>query len=220
MRYGVLGTGDVAQTIAEKLLELGHEVLMGSRTKTNEKATMWANKNGDMAFCGTFADAAVFGERIFNCVRGIYTLEALQAAGTDNMKGKILIDLSNPYLYIDGHISLATEYAGSTCLGEEVQKFLPDTKVVKTLNFIGSVMMTNQRELPEPATGFYCGNDAEAKKAVKNILEDFGWKDTFDMGDISMSRYTEMLGAFWVPVFGQLGTMQWGFKLVRTVKEE
>lgn len=220
MKYGVLGTGDVARTIAGKLIELGHEVMMGSRTKANEKAVAWASENGDKAFCGTFADAAAFGERVFNCVQGIHALEALQAAGADHLKGKILIDQSNPYRYQDGHISLTVEYSGSTCLGEEVQKLLPDTKVVKTLNFIGSVMMTNPGELTEPATGFYCGNDAEAKKAVKDILEDFGWEDTFDMGDISMSRYTEMLGAFWVPILGQLGTMHWGFRLIRTVKGE
>ena len=79
----------------------------------------------------------------------------------------------------------------------------------------GSVMMPHPNELSEPATGFYCGNDSNAKDAVREILHDFGWTDTFDMGDISMSRYTEMLGAFWVPVFGQLNTMHWGFRLVR-----
>ena len=77
------------------------------------------------------------------------------------------------------------------------------------------VMMTNPNELSEPVTGFYCGNDTIAKDAIREILHDFGWTDTFDMGDISMSRYTEMLGAFWVPVFGQLNTMHWGFRLVR-----
>lgn len=220
MKYGVLGTGEVAQVIASKLIELGHEVKMGSRTEHNEKAVAWAEANGSMASCGTFADAAAFGERVFNCVQGIHALEALKAAGTDNLKGKILIDQSNPYRYQDGHISLDPEYSGDTCLGTEVQKLLPDTMVVKTLNFIGSVMMTNPGELTEAPTGFYCGNDAKAKEAVKGILNDFGWEDTFDMGDISMSRYTEMLGAFWVPLLGQLGTMHWGFRLVKTVKGE
>lgn len=204
MKYGVLGTGDVAQTIASKLVELGHEVMMGSRTANNEKAVAWAAANGDKASCGTFADAAAFGERVFNCVQGIHAIEALEAAGKDNLKGKILIDQSNPYVYKDGHISLKAEYTENTCLGEEVQKLLPDTKVVKTLNYLGSVMMTNPGELSEPVTGFYCGNDAEAKEAVRQILADFGWQETFDMGDISMSRYTEMLGAFWVPVYGHI----------------
>lgn len=219
MKYGVLGTGDVAQTIASKLVELGHEVMMGSRTANNEKAVAWAAANGDTASCGTFADAAAFGERVFNCVQGIHAIEALEAAGKDNLKGKILIDQSNPYVYKDGHISLKAEYTENTCLGEEVQKLLPDTKVVKTLNYLGSVMMTNPGELSEPVTGFYCGNDAEAKEAVRQILADFGWQETFDMGDISMSRYTEMLGAFWVPVYGQIGHMHWGFRLVINGKE-
>ena len=219
MKYGVLGTGDVAQTIASKLVELGHEVMMGSRTANNEKAVAWAAANGDKASCGTFADAAAFGERVFNCVQGIHAIEALEAAGKDNLKGKILIDQSNPYVYKDGHISLKAEYTENTCLGEEVQKLLPDTKVVKTLNYLGSVMMTNPGELSEPVTGFYCGNDAEAKEAVRQILADFGWLETFDMGDISMSRYTEMLGAFWVPVYGQIGHMHWGFRLVINGKE-
>lgn len=220
MKYGVLGTGDVAQTIAGKLIELGHEVMLGSRTAANEKAVSWAAGHGVRAKCGTFADAAAFGERVFNCVQGIHALEALRAAGADNLGGKILIDQTNPYIYENGHITLKPEYTGGTCLGEEVQKLLPGTKVVKTLNYLGSVMMTNPGELTEPVTGFYCGNDAGAKEAVRGILQDFGWEDTFDMGDISMSRYTEMLGAFWVPVFGQMGTMHWGFRLVRTVKGE
>lgn len=219
MKYGVLGTGDVAQTIASKLVELGHEVMMGSRTANNEKAVAWAAANGDKASCGTFADGAAFGERVFNCVQGIHAIEALEAAGKDNLKGKILIDQSNPYVYKDGHISLKAEYTENTCLGEEVQKLLPDTKVVKTLNYLGSVMMTNPGEFSEPVTGFYCGNDAEAKEAVRQILADFGWQETFDMGDISMSRYTEMLGAFWVPVYGQIGHMHWGFRLVINGKE-
>nr|AWI67042.1 dehydrogenase [Piromyces sp.] len=219
MKYGVLGTGGVAQTIAGKLIELGHEVMMGSRTATNENAVKWTKTHGDKAKCGTFADAAAFGERVFLTVQGIHSIEALKAAGVENLKNKILIDLTNPYIYKDGHITLDSNYSGETCLGIEVQKFLPDTKVVKTLNFIGAMMMTDpEKKLSEPVTSFYCGNDTEAKEAVKKILNDFGWSDTFDMGDISMSRYTEMLGAFWVPVYGQLGSMQWGFKLVRTPK--
>lgn len=215
MRYGVLGTGDVAQTIADKLLELGHEVMMGARSATNEKAILWAKKHGEKASCGTFADAAQFGEQVWNCVQGIHSLEALSAAGIESLKDKILIDQTNPYFYVDGHISLAEKYMGKTSLGEEIQKFLPDTKVVKTLNYIGSVMMTKPEILSEPVTVFYCGNDAASKEIVKEILHDFGWTDTFDLGDISMSRYTEMLGAFWVPVFRQLHTMEWGLRLVR-----
>ena len=78
--------------------------------------------------------------------------------------------------------------------------------------------MTNPAKLDEPITGFYCGNDKSAKEVVCQILHDFGWTDTQDLGDISMSRYTEMLGAIWVPLYGQLGTMDWGLKLVKNLK--
>ena len=143
MKYGVLGTGDVAHVIATKLIELGHEVMMGSRTAANEKAVKWAQEHGEKAKYGTFANAAAFGERVFNCVQGIHALEALEAAGLDNLNGKILIDQSNPYHYKDGHISLDPAYSGDTCLGEEIQKRFPAVKVVKTLNYIGNQMMTN-----------------------------------------------------------------------------
>jgi len=220
MKYGVLGTGNVAQEIATKLIQLGHEVKMGSRTANNENAVNWAKKNGNKATVGTFVDAAVFGERIFLCVQGIHSIEALTSAGKDNFKGKILIDLSNPYIYQNGHISLDPKYSGSTSLGEEVQKFLPQTKCVKTLNYLVNYLMVNPGKLAEPITGFYCGNDQAAKDAVREILHDFGWTDTFDLGDISMSRYTEMLGSIWVPLYGKLGTMDWGLKLVKELKKK
>lgn len=69
--------------------------------------------------------------------------------------------------------------------------------------------------LPASITGFYCGNDADAKAEVAALLKDFGWADTLDLGGISMSRYTEMLGAFWVAALNATGNMDWGFKLVR-----
>lgn len=215
MKYGILGTGDVAHTVGSKLIVLGHEVMLGARSADNEKAIRWADSNGVHAMHGTFADAARFGERVFLCVRGIHSIEAVEAAGEENLAGKILIDQTNPYLYEDGHISLDPRWSGMTCLGEEIQKLLPRTKVVKTLNYLCRHLMTAPQQLPEPVTGFYCGNDTEAKAVVADLLKDFGWQDTMDLGDISMSRYTEMLGAFWPAVYGRLGHMNWGFKLVR-----
>lgn len=215
MKYGILGTGDVAHTVGSKLIALGHEVMLGARSADNEKAIQWADSNGVHAMHGRFADATRFGERMFLCVHGIHSIEVLEAAGEENLAGKILIDQTNPYLYEDGHISLDPRWSGTTCLGEEIQKLLPRTKVIKTLNYLSCRLMTAPQQLPELVTGFYCGNDTEAKATVADLLKDFGWQDTIDLGDISMSRYTEMLGAFWPAVYGQFGHMNWGFKLVR-----
>ena len=79
---------------------------MGSRNAKNEKALNWAKKNGSKATVGTFSEAASFGERIFICVQGIHSIEAITSADPKNFKDKILIDLSNPYIYENGHISL------------------------------------------------------------------------------------------------------------------
>ena len=169
MKYGILGTGNVSQTIGSKLIQLGHEVKLGSRNPNNEAGLNWVKKNGNKASLGTFSDAASFGEIIFNCVQGIHSIEALKLSGPENLKNKILIDLSNPFIYKDGHISLDPKYSTNTSLGEEIQKFLPETKIVKTLNYLGFNLMTNPSELAEPITGFYCGNDEKAKEVVNNI---------------------------------------------------
>src|SRR5918995_3972214 len=95
MRIGVLGTGMVGNTIATKLGQLGHEVRMGSRDASNEKAVAWAESAGERASTGTFADAADFAELVFNCTGGTVSLEALGQAGDDALRGKVLVDVAN-----------------------------------------------------------------------------------------------------------------------------
>src|SRR5437773_1923726 len=140
MKIGVLGTGMVGVAIGNKLVSLGHEVKMGSRSATNEKAAAWVKGAGAKASQGTFADAAGFGELIFNCTSGHGSLEALKAAGAQSLKGKILIDISNPLDFSKG--MPPTLFAGNTdSLGELAQAALPETKVVKTLNTVTASIM-------------------------------------------------------------------------------
>jgi predicted dinucleotide-binding enzyme len=95
MKIAVLGTGMVGDAIGTKLVALGHEVMMGSRTEKNEKAVTWQKKAGSKASTGTFAQAAKYGELIFNCTQGVHSIEILKSAGKDNLKNKILIDIAN-----------------------------------------------------------------------------------------------------------------------------
>ncbi len=127
-------------------------------------------------------DAARFGERVFNCVQGIHSTEVLASVGKSDLAGKILIDWSNPYLYDGRHISLDPRWSGHTSLGEANQALLPETEVVKTLNYLCHHLMTHPGLLPEAPTGFYCGNDKGAKAELAKLLADFGWKDTLDLG--------------------------------------
>ena len=102
MRIGVLGTGMVGSTIGTKLVSLGHEVMMGSREAGGEKAQAWVEAVGTGASEGTFADAAAFGELVFNCTAGIHSVAALEAAGPTNLAGKILVDVANPLDFSQG----------------------------------------------------------------------------------------------------------------------
>jgi 8-hydroxy-5-deazaflavin:NADPH oxidoreductase len=196
MRIGVLGTGIVGQTIGSRLVQLGHEVMMGSRVEANPTAITWAKKEGHYASFGTFANAAAFGEIIFNCTLGSSSLGALQQAGAENLKGKILIDTANPLDYSTPVWTLTV--CNTDSLGEQIQRTFPDARVVKTLNTVNCNVMVDPRKLSERTDVFVSGNDTEAKAAVISILRDwFGWQSVIDLGDISTSRAVEMFVVLW-----------------------
>ena len=125
MNYAVLGTGGVGQTLATKLVELGNEVVMGSRQAGNEKAAAWATAAGVLAAEGSFADAAAFGERIVSATAGTASLEALDAAGTKNLAGKLLIDVANPLDFSKGMpptLSVSTTTASVSRFRRRIQR--------------------------------------------------------------------------------------------------
>jgi hypothetical protein len=215
MKIAVLGTGMVGETIANKLVQLGHEVRMGSRSVNNEKALAWVKQAGAKASQGTFADAAAFGELLFNCTSGSGSLEALHAAGTDNLKGKILVDISNPLDFSKG-MPPTLFVASDDSLGERIQRAFPELKVVKSLNTINCNVMVDPARLPGEHDVFVSGNDAGAKAQVKQVLTEwFGWKRVVDLGDITTSRGTECYLMLWLRMWGALGTPDFNIHIVR-----
>ena len=132
MKIGILGTGIVGQTIGSALTQLGHEVKIGSRTKTNEKALAFVEKHKENnASNGTFEDAADFGDIVFNCTKGENSLEAIALTG-NSLKEKILIDVTNPLDFSKGMPpSLIPALSNTNSVGEEIQRLYPQTKVVK-----------------------------------------------------------------------------------------
>lgn len=215
MKIAILGTGMVGNTIGTKLIQLGHEVKMGSRTATNEKAAEWVKKSGSKASQGTFSDAAAFGEVIFNCTSGNGSIEALNLAGANNLKGKVLIDIANPLDFSKGMPPSLT-ISNTDSLGEAIQRAFPETKVVKTLNTMNCNVMVNPSLVPGDSDVFISGNDASAKEVVTDILKSwFGWKSVIDLGDITTARGTEQLLPIWVRLWGALKTPNFNFKIVR-----
>jgi predicted dinucleotide-binding enzyme len=215
MKIGILGTGIVGKTIGTKLVQLGHDVKMGSRTANNEKASEWVKASGANASQGTFAEAAAFGELLFNCTSGMVSLEALKIAGASNMNGKILIDISNPLDFSKG-MPPTLSVCNSDSLGEQIQRAYPQVKVVKTLNTLNCNIMVNPSLVPGSHDIFVSGNDAGAKAKVIDILKSwFGWKTVIDIGDITTARGTEMLLPIWIRLMGAFQTPNFNFKIVR-----
>lgn len=218
MKIAVLGTGMVGDTIGSRLIELGHQVMMGSRSAANEKATAFVAKHMTGASAGTFEQAASFGELIFNCTKGENSIDALKLAG-DAINGKIIVDISNPLDFSKGQpASLLPALSNTNSLGEEIQKTFPKAKVVKTLNTMWCGLMVNPTMISGgDHTNFICGNDVDAKAQVKALLKEFGWKEQniLDLGDITNARGTEAVLPIWLRVWGATQNAAFNFKVVQ-----
>jgi predicted dinucleotide-binding enzyme len=219
MKIAILGTGSVGATIGSRLVDLGHQVMMGSRTANNEKALAFVSKHqGINAAAGTFSEAATYGEVIFNCTKGEYSLDAIALAG-NGINGKVLIDVSNPLDFSNGMPPhLIPNLANTNSLGEEIQKRFPETKVVKTFNTMWCGIMVD----PNLVGGgnhinYICGNDASAKNTTINILKQFGWKNEclLDLGDITNARGTEATLLIWLRVYGSTKTGAFNFNIIK-----
>jgi predicted dinucleotide-binding enzyme len=216
MRIGVLGTGMVGNAISSKLVELGHEARMGSRNADNEDATRWASEAGERGSAGTFADAAKFGEIVFNCTAGLHSLDALEAAGVENLDGKLLIDVSNALDFSDGSPP-AVGVGNTDSVGERIQAAFPGTRVVKTLNTVNCDVMVDPSIVPGEHVMFMCGDDDAAKGEAAELLGEFGWpgERIIDLGDIAQARGPEMYVSLWIRLMDEMGGFHFNLGLHR-----
>lgn len=215
MDIGVLGTGMVGKAIATRLVEVGHSVKMGSRTAENEDATGWAEQAGESASHGAFADAAAFGETLFNCTGGKISIAALEAAGEENIGDKVLIDVSNPLDFSQGMPPFLT-VANTDSVGEQIQRRFPQARVVKSLNTMNCAVMVHPELVPGSHNAFVSGDDEQAKQTTAGLLQQFGWPANaiLDLGDIKSARGAEALVLFWVFLRGALGDNQFNLGVV------
>ncbi|HMI54028.1 MAG TPA: NAD(P)-binding domain-containing protein [Candidatus Saccharimonadales bacterium] len=216
MKIGILGTGMVGTTLGSKLVSLGHEVRLGSRETDNPKGLEWVKKTGPRASQGTFRSASTFGEMVFVCLRGDVALSAVNSVGAETLKGKIVVDVSNPLdVAKPMPCPLLPDLVNTNSLGEEMQKVLPHSAVVKTLNTVNCEVMVNPGLVKADSDLFISGDDASAKNKVVDLLRSFGWKSVIDLGDITTARATEMLMPIWMRMWGILGTPHFNFKFVK-----
>jgi 8-hydroxy-5-deazaflavin:NADPH oxidoreductase len=224
MKIGILGTGGVGKAFAARLSGLDHEVMLGTRDalKTLEKKDpgsvadfLAQNKKVKL---GSFAQAAAFGELVIHVAKGEHALEVIKNAGEANLNGKVLIDISNPLDFSKGMPPcLIPSLSNTTSLGEEVQKLLPNAKVVKTLNTMWNGLMLDPNLIAGgDHINYISGNDAGAKQKVIALLREFGWREEniLDLGDISAARATESTLPIWLRIYGARKSGAFNFKIV------
>jgi 8-hydroxy-5-deazaflavin:NADPH oxidoreductase len=212
MKMGVLGSGMVGQSIAARLAELGHDVMIGTRDVN--KLSAWQASNQKVKV-GSLAETASYGEMIFNATSGAGSLEALKSAGTSNLKEKVLVDIANPLDFSKGFPPSLT-VSNTDSLTEQIQRTFPSAMVVKTLNTVTARIMVYPREVANgDHTIFVSGNDADAKAQVTGLLKSFGWINIFDLGDLTTARGTEMYLPLWVRIYGALNDGMFNIKIMK-----
>lgn len=226
VKIAIMGTGMVGRAHAAKLAGLGHAVMVG----TGDKAATLARKDKDAmgnppfaqwlaghpkVTLGTFAQAAAHGELVYDALSGQAAVKVLSAC-REALTGKVLVDIANPLDFSKG-MPPTLSVCNTDSLGEQLQRALPGTRVVKTFNTMNALLQVD----PALVAGgdhaiFVCGNDAAAKERVVGILRDwYGWKHIVDLGDITAARGTEMLLPVWLRLWGALGTPMFNFKVIK-----
>jgi 8-hydroxy-5-deazaflavin:NADPH oxidoreductase len=194
-KIGVLGSGNVGSVLADGLLKYGYDVMRGSRDPA--KLAAWKDAAHNHALTGTFAEAARYGDIVVLAVKGGAGESVIDLCGKDALKGKTIIDTTNPIADrhpVNGVLSFFT--GPNESLMERLQSKAPVARFVKAFSCVGAGFMVNPDFGGIRPTMFLCGNDAGAKKETCEILDRFGW-DVEDMGFVEAARAIEPLCMLW-----------------------
>ena len=211
MKVGIIGSGGVARALGLGFIQYGHDVKMGTRDPAKMK--QWLATAGSRAAAGGLSDAAAFGEIVVLATRWDGAENAITLAGPERLAGKVVIDVTNPLASLPNappHLTIGF----SDSAGEQVQRWLPQSRVVKAFNIVGNPFMVNPDFPGGPPDMFICGNDAAAKRRVTEICTTFGWP-VIDIGGIEGSRLLEPLAMLWITYGVRTNTWAHAFKLLR-----
>lgn len=216
MKIGVLGTGDVGRTLAAGFRSAGHDVAIGTRDPDAGLLEDWSRNAGSRVRIATFAGAAGFGDVLVFAIGWAHAEDVIRLAGPESFSGKVVLDASNPLAFErDGEppvLVLGRDDSG----GEQLQRWLPEARVVKCFNTVGYGHMVEPDFNGEKPDLFLCGNDEAAKATAGRLAEELGWPPPIDLGDISRSRYLEPMAMAWIVHFFDRGfDGNHAFKLLR-----
>jgi len=214
MKIGIIGSGNVGRALGTGFAETGHQVMLGTRDPGRKELKEWMARTGPRVAVGTLADAAEFGELLVIATRWSGTENAIKLAGLNNFAGKIVIDVTNPLVFHENAPATLSP-SGNDSAGEQVQRWLPKSRVVKAFNIVGNAHMFRPTFPGGPPDMLIAGNDPKAKQEITRILKDFGWGEVVDMGGIEGARYLEPMCMVWMAYANKTGSWGHAFKMLR-----
>ncbi|MFD7628249.1 NADPH-dependent F420 reductase [Streptomyces sp. NPDC059851] len=237
MKIAVLGTGGGARPHAARLAGLGHEVFVGTRDPRATTARTEPDMMGNPPFRTWLAEhpgltllpfgeaAAAADEVVINGIDGHSAVAALSAI-SGALAGKTLIDYAVPYVYdpdvehpwpTPWGVMPMMEPCDTDSLGEQIQRALPRTKVVKSFVTQEQATVVDPKAVGGGAhTMFVAGEHADAKQHAVDLLEAYGWEDVLDLGPLVSARGMEMYAHLHSAIGLALGFgTHFGIKVVR-----
>jgi predicted dinucleotide-binding enzyme len=211
MKVGILGSGTVGKQIGLGFLNSDNKVKLG--TRDNNKLNDWLQSAGPNASVGSFKEAASFGDIIVIATLWGGTENAIKLAGIDNFKNKIVIDITNPLDFSNGVPPKFTATYDNSA-GEQIQRWLPESMVVKAFNSVSAAIMINPKLEEGNPDLLIAGNNQGAKKKVIEIAQSFGWQNVIDMGDIKHSFWLEAFAMLWIEFGFKYNHWTHAFKLL------
>lgn len=212
MKIGIIGSGEVARSLGDGLVGLGHDVMIGTRDTSRKELKSWHKKHDKHKFLGSTTEAANFAE-VAILATAWHATEDILAQIRPELAGKVVIDVTNPIEYKDDEApELSVGHAMSG--GEIVQHSLPDSHIVKALNTINHENMVKPKYKSGTPTMFICGNNLSAKAHTAEMLTDFGWEDIVDIGGIEKSRILEPLCLLWIEYGVSRGTWDHAISII------
>ena len=211
-KVGIIGSGSVGQALAKGFVENGYETTIASRDVKKRKELEEEFKGKIKT--DTLENTAKNNDIIVFAVKGGKAKDALALLKVDNLKGKTIIDTTNP-IEDEAPVNGVLIYSSgiNKSLMEELQEMAEEARFVKAFNSVGATHMVNPSFESKP-TMFICGNNNKAKKEVTEILDKFGW-ETADMGTAEAARAIEPLAMLWcIPGF-TANSWNHAFKLLK-----
>ena len=184
LKIGIIGSGNVGSALGTTWAKSGHTVMFSSLDLEKDKAL--AAKVGHGARAGTSKEAAAFGDVLLISV----PYHAVPAVGKDLgdlLKGKVVIDTSNPFEQRDGEIGVKAREVGAGLMSAQL---LPGARIVRGFNAIGAARMGAAWQAPGKVGMPIAGDDAQAIAIASNLVRDIGYEPVL-IGGLAMGRHLQ-----------------------------